>query len=174
MRVYDSDNFAIKYVKKHFGSNYGDCDVMYYPTTRREALGVLKYFVQNELVNFTYQDAILNDVKDARLYHSMISPMLNNGLLTDHDVLNAADYTKIPIESAEGFLRQVIGWRQYMLYIYVTNPDIKKSNYMKFTKKINWLNKTGIDFVDNTMEKIIKYGYVHHIERLMILGTIFL
>lgn len=171
MRIYESDNFAIKYVKKHFPKNYGECDIMYYPTTRKEALDALKYFVKYELINFTYQDAIINDVNDAKLYHSMISPMLNIGLLTDRDVLQATDYSKIPVESAEGFLRQVIGWRQYMLYIYVNNPNIKKQNFMKFTKKISWLNATGIDFIDNTMEKINKYGYVHHIERLMILGN---
>jgi deoxyribodipyrimidine photolyase-related protein len=171
MRVYESDEFAIKYVKKHFPNNYGECDIMYYPTTRRESLAALKYFLQYNLTNFTYQDAILNNTVDAKLYHSVLSPMLNNGLLTDRDVLQAADYTKYPIESAEGFLRQIVGWRQYMLYIYANNPNIKRQNFMKFTKRISWLNKTGIDFVDNTMEKINKYAYAHHIERLMILGN---
>jgi deoxyribodipyrimidine photolyase-related protein len=191
---------AYNYVKKHFPDNYGDYDVLYYPVSREDALNSLKLFITKKLLNFTYQDAIYKpnggdlSFADATLYHSVLSPMLNIGLLTDTDILQAMKKPMALVKrvftsgtaaekkehyqllcSIEGFIRQIIGWRQYMLYIYVNNPDIIYENFMKYKKKINekvhWEGTTGITPVDDAIKKIKKYAYAHHIERLMILGN---
>lgn len=200
MPEYESSKEVINYINKHFPNNYGECDVMYYPTTHDEAIKALKHFIKYDLLNFTFEDAIYkpNDdtIENAKLFHSMLSPMLNVGLLTDADVMfymnpiltdltkkfkdKPASYIKESkyfqlLCSVEGFIRQIIGWRQYMLYIYINNPMIKKENFMKFTKsipkKLYWTATTGVVVVDDVIKKILKYAYAHHIERLMILSN---
>lgn len=199
MPKYENSQEVIDYINKHFPKNYGDCSVLYYPTTHDEAIKALKHFIKYDLLNFTFEDAIFSNsdsIENAKLFHSMLSPMLNIGLLTDSDVMH---YMKPILDlltkkfkdkpekyvreskyfqllcSVEGFIRQIIGWRQYMLMIYINNPGIKKQNFMKFTKSIPkniyWTGETGVLVVDDAIKKIVKYAYAHHIERLMILSN---
>jgi deoxyribodipyrimidine photolyase-related protein len=171
---------AILYVNKHFPSNYGDT-TFFYPIDRKGAMKSLKTFLKERLKNFgPYEDAVVSN--EPFVYHSVLSPMMNIGLITDTDVVTISyDYYKdhdIPIESFEGFIRQVIGWRNYVYTLYMLEGEkMRTGNMMKHTNTLNekfWTASTGILPVDNIIEKIIKYSYCHHIERLMYLGNFML
>ena len=167
---------AESYVNKNF-KTYGNNTKFVYPITHKQAKQLLDHFLKNKLINFgKYQDAILSE-DDLILYHSFLSSSLNIGLITPDDVIKATlkVKNKVPIESYEGFLRQIVGWREYMRYIYVYHYDIMiKSNHFnnKIKLPVEWYYddfKTNILPIDNCLEKVKKYGYLHHIERLMIL-----
>jgi deoxyribodipyrimidine photolyase-related protein len=167
---------AESYVNKNF-KTYGNNTKFVYPITHKHAKQLLDHFLKNKLINFgKYQDAILSE-DDLILYHSFLSSSLNIGLITPDDVIKATLKVKdkVPIESYEGFLRQIVGWREYMRYIYIYHYDTMiKSNHFKNKIKlpVEWYHddfKTGILPIDNCLEKVKKYGYLHHIERLMIL-----
>ena len=168
-------NEAKEYVKKF--KTYGYSGNFVYPTTHKEAKELLIHFLKYKLSNFgEYQDAIVLE-DDLILYHSFLSSSLNIGLITPEDVIKETVKIKdkVPIQSYEGFLRQIVGWREYMRYIYVYHYDVMtKSNHFENKVKLplEWYNnnfKTGILPIDNCLEKVKKYGYLHHIERLMIL-----
>lgn len=166
------------YVQKHFKNNYGNIVNFFYPVTHKTANIWLNDFIKNRLEYFgTYQDAILEN--QPFLFHSLLSSLINIGLITPKDVLQQTiDYykknkNKIEINNFEGFIRQLIGWREYMRMLYVKYYDqLVTSNYFNNTKKLDkrWYNGTlGILPVDNTIKRAFKYGYLHHIERLMIM-----
>jgi deoxyribodipyrimidine photolyase-related protein len=182
------------YVEKNFPNNYGSLDHFIYPIDHEESMKWLIFFLKNKFEYFgIYEDAVLknsNTQKDNSdeifLFHSVLTPMMNIGLITDREVIiETMKYiNKIPLNSFEGFIRQIIGWRNYIYSIYVLEYDkIPKMNFFghnkKLNKKIMWHHKgknssdniTMIDPIDDLIEKIIKYAYVHHIERLMYLGN---
>lgn len=170
---------AINYVNKHFKSNYGSLDYFIYPIDHKSSLEWLNNFLTHKLINFgKYQDAVTSESEF--VFHSVISPMMNIGLLLDKDVLEISNNfylkhkDKIPIASYEGFIRQVIGWRQYVYMLYVLEGEkMRKSNRFNHTNKLGdkmW-NPIGIKPIDYLIEKITKYAYVHHIERLMYLSN---
>lgn len=168
-------NEAKEYVKKFKSHGYSGNFI--YPTTHKEAKELLIHFLKYKLSNFgEYQDAIVLE-DDLILYHSFLSSSLNIGLITPEDVIKETVKIKdkVPIQSYEGFLRQIVGWREYMRYIYVYHYDVMtKSNHFENKVKLplEWYDnnfKTGILPIDNCLEKVKKYGYLHHIERLMIL-----
>ena len=115
------------------------------------------------------------------LFHSMLSPLLNVGLLTPKEViasaLNHAESNDIPLNSLEGFIRQIIGWREFIRGVYQEKSEIElKSNYWDHKNKINsnWYEgTTGLDPLDDVIRMVNEYGYTHHIPRLMILSNIF-
>lgn len=169
---------AIDYTKKHFPNNYGSLDYFIYPISHESSIKWLNDFLQNRLGKFgDFQDAISSDIDFG--FHSVLTPMMNVGLLTDMEVISLSEkYYKnntITLNNYEGFIRQIIGWRNYMYYVYLLeNENLTKGNYFNNTKKIGtefWEATTGILPVDNAIKKIVKYAYVHHIERLMILGN---
>lgn len=168
---------AIEYINKHFPENYGSLDYFIYPIDRKSSLSWLKKFLKKKLNNFgTYQDAVSN--KYNFIYHSILSPMMNIGLLRDIDVVNISykyyQTHKINIASFEGFIRQIIGWRNYMYYMYIKNEKVMyESNNFNHTNKLNnkWWDSINIEPIDFLIDKIKKYAYVHHIERLMFLGN---
>ena len=175
---------AIRYVEKNFDGKhkYGGIN-MIYPLDNKTSKKWLNKFLEERLINFgKYEDAISKDSEF--VYHSVLTPMLNVGIITDTEVLEITNNyylkhkNKIPIESMEAFVRQLIGWRNYVYVLYeLEGENMRKSNLLKHTNKINekfWLGNTNIEPVDNAIKKIIKYSYVHHIERLMILGNIML
>lgn len=171
---------AIKYVDKHFPSNYGDT-TFFYPIDRKGAMKSLHTFLEERLKNFgPYEDAVVSD--EPFIYHSVLSPMMNIGLITDTDVVTISyDYytdNDIPIESFEGFIRQVIGWRNYVYTLYMLEGDnMRTSNNLHHTNTLNekfWTASTGIGPIDSIISKIVKYSYCHHIERLMYLGNFML
>ena len=169
---------AKKYIEQHFGDNYGEMN-MIYPTTHKAAKQWLTDFANKRLNKFgKYEDASKSG--EAFVYHSVLTPMLNIGLLTDWDVIEAVTQQKnVPLASLEGFLRQVIGWRNYMYCIYVLKPEINKLNFFKGKHRLDmekwWTGTTEIAPIDDIIKnKIVKYAYTHHIERLMYLGAFML
>jgi len=144
-----------------------------YPITSTDAYKAFNYFLENNFANFgNYQDVIQDS--NPFMYHSIISPMLNNGLLNPMKLIKILDNykNKIALSSYEGFIRQIIGWREYMRYLYLFKYDkLIASNNHKNYKKINnnWYSATtGLIVLDTEIKKAITYGYAHHIIRLMI------
>jgi len=174
-------NEAKVYVETYFSNNYGDTDNFIYPTTYKEAEKWLDYFLLHKLENFgSYEDAIQE--KEAFLFHSVLSPLMNIGLLTPKKVIEkTVDYAKkkkIPLNSLEGFIRQIIGWREFVRAIYLLEGSKeKKMNFWHHKRKLSkafYLAQTGIAPVDDVIKRVITYGYCHHIERLMVLGNFML
>ncbi|MBX7065840.1 MAG: cryptochrome/photolyase family protein [Parachlamydiales bacterium] len=172
---------AIAYVKKKYRKHPGEVEGFEYPISHSDAERFLENFLKNRLKSFgSYEDAILQD--ERILFHSVLSPLLNIGLLTPQQVvdetLKHAKSHKIEINSLEGFLRQVIGWREYIRGIYhLAGPVQRKGNYFKHKRKIPksfYDATTGILPIDTCIKKLQKYAYLHHIERLMLLGNFML
>jgi deoxyribodipyrimidine photolyase-related protein len=168
---------AKQYIKKNF-KYVGEEDSFIYPTTFNESEKALNNFLKHRLESFgNYEDAISKDQNV--IFHSILTPYLNIGLITPNEVLDKtldyADKNNIPLNSLEGFVRQIIGWREFMRMMYVKKGDeMKKKNYFNFSKKITkefWNGNTNIKPLDNTIDKVRKSGYCHHIERLMILSN---
>jgi deoxyribodipyrimidine photolyase-related protein len=169
---------AKKYIAKHFETNYGDDYGFFYPVTHTEAEGWLVEFLHYKLELFgPYEDALTT--RQNILFHSVLSPLLNCGLLTpDYVVAETLHYAKnntVSIASLEGFLRQIIGWREYMRAIYVLEGSrIRTSNYFNAKRDIPesfWTASTGIDPIDLTIQGTLTTSYSHHIERLMVMGN---
>lgn len=172
---------AKEYVEKNFSSNPGELTNFFYPTTHPEAKKWLTSFLKERLFLFgTYQDAILQN--ELVMMHSLLSPLLNIGLLTPQEVVDEtllyAKNSAIPLNSLEGFLRQLIGWREFVRAVYeVAHVEMRKKNFWNHTRKIPasfYTATTGIPPIDTTIKKLQKTAYCHHIERLMILGNFML
>ena len=171
---------AIQYIQKKFAKNYGSLEHFIYPIDNKTARAWLINFLKYKFNNFgPYEDAVVQE--NNFLWHSILSPMMNIGLLTDQEVLEETlKYeNKIPIGSFEGFIRQVIGWRNYIYMIYLLEENkIREMNFLKANWKLNkkqyekfWNGTTGIKPIDDAIININKYAYVHHITRLMYLGN---
>jgi deoxyribodipyrimidine photolyase-related protein len=149
------------------------------PLTRKAAIENLDYFLKIKFRDFgTYEDAILKE--DTFLFHSGISNSLNIGLITPSDViekaLNFAKTENIPINSLEGFIRQIIGWREFIRGIY-QNHSVKQinGNYFNFSRELQsswYIGTTGIEPLDDAINFSDKFGYTHHINRLMVIANI--
>ncbi len=171
---------AVEYVNKNYSKNYGLCEKenFVYPISRTDALKWLDDFVKRKLNLFgKYEDALSSKVVFG--YHSILSPLTNIGIITPRDILDEIENYKKNIASKEGFVRQLIGWREYCYFVYdkyyenlTTNLFYKKSN-RKIPKKV-WEGKTQIPLIDNIISHINKYAYSHHIERLMCMGNFLL
>ncbi len=169
-------NEAKEYIEKNFKNNYGLIDNTIYPITHESAKKWLKEFLEERFKNFgLYEDAETD--RNPFLFHSVLTPMMNIGLLTDDEVLKETQKfeDKVPISAYEGFIRQIIGWRNYIYTIYVLEgPKMKKMNFMNNKNKIDekkWWTNIGVKPIDYIIGKIDKYSYAHHIERLMYLGN---
>ncbi|MFM1793836.1 MAG: hypothetical protein RL642_221 [Bacteroidota bacterium] len=152
-----------------------------WPWTREQALDNLKHFLQRCFLAFgDYEDAIAKD--EHFLFHSLLSPSINIGLLTPKEVVDAAlafaFKNNIPLNATEGFIRQIIGWREFMRATYLLNGRYQRTkNFWGFKRKIPksfYTGETVIVTIDQTIKKVLKTGYAHHIERLMVLGNFFL
>jgi deoxyribodipyrimidine photolyase-related protein len=169
---------AVEYVRRRFGGNPGAATGFHYPVTHEEAEALLADFLENRLEQFgPYQDAIVGG--ENYLYHSLLSSSLNTGLLTPGQVLEAtlshADAHDVPLNSLEGFIRQVVGWREYVRGVYLwRGRDMAESNLWGHTCSLGpsfYRGETGIQPVDDTVRKVTENAYAHHIERLMVLGN---
>ena len=173
---------AKQYVSIHFPHNYGDINSpCFFATNFEDAENWLDEFLNNRFEKFgIYEDAIV--AKEIVLHHSVLSPMLNIGLLTPQQIIDKAlaigSKKNIPLNSLEGFVRQILGWREFIKIVYEREGGKQRTtNFWKFTRKIPasfWTGTTGIPPVDITIKKILKTGYCHHIERLMVLGNFML
>ena len=173
---------AKRYVQQHFSKNYGTVNSAFlFVTTFADAETWLDDFLKNRFEKFgIYEDAIV--ANEAVLHHSVLTPMLNIGLLQPQQIIDkvliAAKKYNTPLNSLEGFIRQIMGWREFIHIIYEREGNKQRTtNYWKFKRKIPasfWTGETGITPIDITIKKILETGYCHHIERLMVLGNFML
>lgn len=166
---------AISYVEKHFKNNHGNTNLFNFPFNRTQALGWLHHFVNQNITHFgTYQDAF-NSTHD-NMFHSILSSSLNIGIINPSDVLDVLKTKQkhIPLNSLEGFFRQLC-WREFQRYCYIHyRNSLRKNSLFNFNNKLNksWYNaSTNILPVDNCILKAFDSAYLHHIERLMIIGN---
>ena len=170
---------AKAWVAKRFPNNPGSTDQFRWPVTRRDALKWLDRFFAERFHDFgIYEDAIHSEY--ATINHSAITPMLNVGLLNPQEVIDKALAmgTQVPLNTMEGFVRQIIGWREFMRGLYRhRGPVIRAGNYWKFTRAMPaafYDGTTGIPLIDRVIKQTLADGYCHHIERLMVLGNFML
>lgn len=169
---------AKKYVAQHFPNNPGSLESFIYPVTFTEAEKVLEDFLIYRMRDFgAYEDAIIKN--ESILFHSVLTSALNIGLLSPQQILDKTfelhRTEKFPLNSLEGFVRQVIGWREFMRAVYLREGVKQRTtNALGYTRKIPasfYSGTTGIEPIDQTIKKVLQTGYCHHIERLMILGN---
>ena len=167
---------AIDWVGEAFPDNPGDAGAFHWPTSHEEARTAYDQFLAERFEQFgPYEDAIV--AEEAFLFHSAITPGLNVGLLDPRDVLGgaleSADGVELP--SLEGFVRQLIGWREYMRATYfMYGRRMRSQNRLQHTKSLLegwWTAETGLPPVDKVIERVLEHGWCHHIERLMVLGN---
>jgi deoxyribodipyrimidine photolyase-related protein len=149
-------------------------------TTRKGALAQLANFIKNHFAEFgPLEDAMTTD--NWALHHSLLSPYINNGLLHPSEVIKAAvkafNSGGVPIESAEGFIRQIIGWREYVNGMYwFLGPDYRENNQLNANRKLLPLfsdpNATQMNCIKETVTDINERAWVHHIPRLMLLSNL--
>lgn len=173
---------AVDYTEDYFADNPGQLSVnRIYPVTHQEASDWLDQFLQHRFAEFgDYEDALSRTA--FLLHHSLLSPLLNSGLLLPqqviHQTLNFAQENHIPLNSTEGLIRQLIGWREFVRGIYHSKGHVARTrNNWKFHRKIPqsfYTGKTGIVPLDETIKKVQQTAYAHHIERLMVLGNFML
>ena len=172
---------AIAYTEEHFSKNPGQASPFIYPIDKEESeIWLQDFFVQRFASFGRFEDAIVH--KESFLFHSVLTPMLNVGLLQPKEIVEKAivfaEKNEIPLNALEGFIRQVMGWREFMRAVYLREGvKQRNSNFWNFKNKIPksfWDGNTGIPPIDITIEKIKETGYCHHIERLMVLGNFML
>jgi len=175
----ESVGAARQYVRASFSKAIGADAEFGYPTDHAGAAVWLDSFVHERLASFgDYEDAI-SAAQDV-LFHSVLTPMLNVGLLSPRQVIEAAlaHAEHVPLNSMEGFVRQVIGWREFVRLVYLTQGRQQRTrNFWGLTRGIPtafYDATTGIEPVDTVIRRVLRSGYCHHIERLMILGNFLL
>jgi deoxyribodipyrimidine photolyase-related protein len=169
---------VLELVEKRFGDHFGDLEPFGWAVTREDALQALHHFIRDCLAGFgDYQDAM--KAGEDFLLHSVISPYLNCGLLTAMEVCDAAEeaYRKgrAPLNAVEGFIRQVIGWREYVRGIYWTRmPDYAATNHLNASRALPafyWTGETGMNCLKECIGATRRHAYAHHIQRLMVTGN---
>ena len=174
-----SSNVAdvIRIVKREFADHPGDADQFCWATTRGEALAMLDDFVAHRLEQFgPYEDAI--STRSETVYHSLLSPYLNMGLLTPGEVLESvlSRVGDAPLQSIEGFVRQVIGWREFVRGVYRQYSEQQDSaNFWGHQRELTeaWYDgSTGIPPLDDTIQTAQRLGWAHHIPRLMVVANL--
>ena len=165
-----------KIVERSFSKHAGSVREIWFPVKRKQALDLLDDFLNERLSNFgKYEDAMLENKNF--LFHSCISAMLNIGLLTPNIVIEKAiklfEDNKVPLNSVEGFIRQILGWREFVRGIYhLRGCEQKNSNFWGNNRglKGSWYDgTTGILPLDDCIKSAIDDGYTHHIPRLMVI-----
>ncbi len=168
-------------VEKIFTSSFGSIDNFKWAVTHEDAWEIYQDFISNILPNFgTFQDAINKD--NTFMFHSLISPYLNAGLLDPLECVREAEnaYNEsngaIPLNSIEGFVRQLLGWREFIMGVYWDNmPKYKDLNFWAHDRRLadSWYSgETGIPPLDDAIKESIEFGYSHHINRLMVISNL--
>jgi deoxyribodipyrimidine photolyase-related protein len=169
---------VIDMVQAEFPNRLGSAEGFFWGVTRDDALYALDHFIEHGLEKFgDYQDAMVagNDF----LFHSLLSPYINLGLLSPLDVCErvAVAYAKggVPINAAEGYIRQIIGWREYIRGIYwMEMPGYETSNFFDNDRKLPeffWTGETDMACLKNAIGQTLDHAYAHHIQRLMVTGN---
>ncbi|MFK7974102.1 MAG: cryptochrome/photolyase family protein [Rickettsiaceae bacterium] len=169
---------VMQLVNKHFDNHFGDIEPFFFAVTRDEARLALKDFIEKRLENFgKYQDAMIEN--EPWMFHSHLSFYLNCGLLTAIECVRAVEYAyhrkNLPINSIEGFIRQIIGWREYIRGIYwYRMPDYKNENFFEANRKLPeffWKANSKMNCINQCVKETKQNAYAHHIQRLMVLGN---
>ena len=163
---------ATNYINKYFNNNYGEINFIY-PITHQDSERWFNKFLKYKMDNFgEYEDATIEN--HPFLFHSVITPMLNIGLLTDKIIIKKVLKHKSNIQNIEGFIRQIF-WRNYMMTIYmIENPIIKIKYEISIIYDKLWNYKTNMYPIDSMIKTyILPYAYSHHITRLMYFGNFF-
>ena len=165
-------------VAVRFPDHFGDLEPFIMPVTRADALVALDAFISERLPLFgKYQDAMKQG--EPKLFHSMISAALNCGLLGPHEIIKKAELAyhsgHAPLNSVEGFIRQILGWREYVRGLYwLKMPDYAKTNALNATRPLPdfyWSGKTDMNCMAQVIEETRQNAHAHHIQRLMITGN---
>ena len=168
-----------KSINEKFAQHPGQMNEVWMPLTRQNALEQVDHFLEFKFEKFgIYEDAILKN--DTFLFHSTISPTLNMGLITPTDIIKKVtefiEKKDLPLNSVEGFLRQIIGWREFIRGIYQQHSEVQlQSNFFKFSRSLkkSWYNgETGIPPLDDAIHFSNQFGYTHHINRLMVISNL--
>jgi deoxyribodipyrimidine photolyase-related protein len=169
---------ARAYVNDKFADHPGSLEESLYPVTHEEARTWLRDFLENRLSLFgDYEDAI--SAREPVIFHSVLSPLINIGLLTPGQVLEEtlvyAREHPVPLNSLEGFVRQVLGWREYVRAVYLLAGECQRAaNFFEHTRPLPpgfYDGATGVLPLDTVIRRLLATGYAHHIERLMVLGN---
>ncbi|MDC3106987.1 cryptochrome/photolyase family protein [SAR86 cluster bacterium] len=166
-------------IEKKFSNHPGEIKNVWFPTNRSDSLKWLKNFLENRFSLFgDYEDAI--DSEHNFIFHSALSPLLNIGLLTPNEIIDEVmNYSKkndVPLNSLEGFIRQIIGWREFIRgTYYLKGKEERESNFFNHQNKLTeawYTGETGIPPLDKAIKDCLAYGYTHHIPRLMIISNL--
>lgn len=172
---------VMELVEKTFPKHPGQSSSFWLPVDHESALEWLDHFLLHKLELFgPYEDAI--PAHSTFVYHSALTPFLNTGLLTPEQIIERtiayAEKHKTPLASVEGFIRQIIGWREFIRGIYQNFSEQQETkNFWKSKHKLKpcWYSgNTGIPPLDQVIDKVNQYAYSHHIERLMVVGSLML
>ena len=164
--------------KTKFGNHFGNLDNFYFAVTRAQAVKLLNHFIEFYLPKFgDYQDAMA--VQSPFLFHSVLSPYLNCGLLSPQEVCEKAEQAyhdkTAPLNAVEGFIRQILGWREYMRGVYwLKMPEYATNNYLAAKRSLPsfyWTGNTSMRCLKSAITDSMNYAYSHHIQRLMITGN---
>ena len=168
---------VIKLVNTHFAAHPGQLDDFNWPVTREQALIALNDFIDNRLPQFgPHEDAMWTNLDFG--WHSLLSSSLNLKLINPLEVVLAAEaaYKKhdLDLASVEGFIRQILGWREFMRGVYFLDmPELKTANHYGHTNALPdwyWTGETHMNCMKQSIGQTLKNGYSHHIQRLMITG----
>ncbi|MFK7839260.1 MAG: cryptochrome/photolyase family protein [Bdellovibrionales bacterium] len=169
---------CIDLVAEKFPDHFGDLDPFYFAVTRDQALHALDQFINERLINFgDYQDAMVQG--EPWMYHSHISFYINCGLLTPLECCERAEaayHTNgAPLNAVEGFIRQILGWREYIRGIYwLKMPEYEAENFLNANQPLPqffWDTKTKMNCMHQCISETKQNAYAHHIQRLMVLGN---
>jgi deoxyribodipyrimidine photolyase-related protein len=169
---------VIKIVDQNFLSHFGDLEPFHFAVTRDDASKVLDYFINNNLAKFgDYQDAMIEN--EPWMFHSHISFYLNCGLLEPIECIRMAENAyyqkKAPLNNVEGFIRQIMGWREYVRGIYwLKMPEYYEENFLNAKRKLPkfyWTSDTSMNCLKQCIKTTKENAYAHHIQRLMVLGN---
>ncbi len=169
--------FLKKFINNNFKDHPGNTAKFWFPTTRKDANKWLDEFLKERIKLFgDYEDAVTD--KSNTVFHSALSPLINIGLITPEEIIEKLRKieNKVPINSLEGYIRQIIGWREFMRGIYQNyDQRLESTNFFNHKRKMKktWYDgNTGLDPLDYAIINAKDYGWSHHIERLMILANI--
>jgi len=178
-RTRPSVTTACESVQAEFPGRPGEGTRLEWPVTPAGAKAALQEFIEQRFQHFgDYEDAIVRD--ETVLFHSALTPALNLGLLSPRDLIDAALACEgqVPLNSLEGFVRQVLGWREYMRGVYLhLGRKQRTSNFFGHSRPMPaacYDGTTGLPPVDTVIARVLRHGWCHHIERLMVLGNFFL
>jgi deoxyribodipyrimidine photolyase-related protein len=165
-------------VETHFKDHFGDLEPFHFAATAGQAREALEKFISERLARFgDYQDAMLQN--EPWMYHSHLSFYLNIGLLSPHECVEKAESAYraglVPLNAAEGFIRQIIGWREFVRGLYwLRMPGYARENFLSVDRSLPeffWNARTEMNCLRQCVLETQENAYAHHIQRLMVIGN---